>query len=449
VEIPLSPLINKIKKEITVARRRKLSKEEKLQKVIDDISNCHPDVIKQIMSLDPNFVEDCTFVGLTRYVRKELLRIEAPLNRSTKEYWLKRGWSERESKIKSKENGKKFKKDFTSPFSKEHWIKKGYSEEEAEYIRNSKRPIRKEYWLEKGYSEEESILKAKQHKDSNNKKGAKKNAERSPEDHRKDSPRCIEFYIERGYSEEAKEKLYDFQNNFTIEKCIERYGMDEGIRKWEDRQERWQNTLKNKPENETHEMNRKKDSVGLKNFTSIEECIKTLKEKRSMDIFADIDSFMIFFVEKIKQNPYMIYWTIDKIMSTIPKVQKEIIDPKILENEIKPLLKSREKYLIKKTGKQAYRKWEDEGLLRSSYEIYFFESFKNMFPEKKIKIDNCYPNSNFRYDFLVNDNLYVEIAPEYDTNESYRYKMEMKEKVFGCIILKTIYDIDDFLESLE
>jgi hypothetical protein len=168
-----------------------------------------------------------------------------------------------------------------------------------------------------------------------------------------------------------------------------------------------------------------------------------------MDIFSDITSFMTFFQQEIKKNPYMIYWKLDKIMSIIPKVQKEIIDPSILEKEIKPFLKSKEKYLIKKTGKQAYRKWEDEGLLRSSYEIYFYETFKEKFPEKKIKIDNCYPNSNFRYDFLINDNIFVEIAPEYESNENYRNKMNMKEKVFGCIILKTIHDIDIFLENLE
>jgi len=429
--------------------RRKFSKEEKIQNVIDGISNCHPDIIKQIMSLDPAFVDKCTGVDLARYVRKELLGIHTPLNRGTKEYWLKRGWSEREAKIKSKENIKKFRKNSTSPFSKEHWINKGYSEDEAEYIRNSKRPIRKEYWIEKGYSLEESILKAKQSKDSNNKKGANKSAERSLEDLRKSSPRCIEFYIEKGYLEdEAKEKAYDFQNNFTIEKCIGRHGIEEGIRKWEDRQERWQNTLKNKSESEINEINSKKNVIGLKNFTNIEECIDTLEEKRGMRIFPNIDSFMIFFTEKIKEYPYIVYWPIDKIMSTIPKVQKEIIHPTVLENEIMPLLKSKEKYLIKKTGKQAYRKWEDEGLLRSSYEIYFFEKFKEMFPDKKIKVDNCYPNSNFRYDFLVNDNLYVEIAPEYDTNESYRSKMEMKEKVFGCIILKTVQEIDEFLRNL-
>ena len=45
--------------------------------------------------------------------------------------------------------------------------------------------------------------------------------------------------------------------------------------------------------------------------------------------------------------------------------------------------------------------------------------------------------------------MYIEISPSYDINEKYRQKMEMKKKVFGCIILKDIQEIDEFLENLQ
>jgi hypothetical protein len=428
---------------------KKLTVDEKIQRVLEAIGNCHITVETKIRSLDRSFVEQCTYVRFLSYVRSEMLQINSPLNRTTTEYWFKRGWSKFEAKEKARsayENTRKTK--VYSPFSKEHWIQKGYSEEEAEYIRNSKRPIRKEYWLERGYSESEAIERAKEQKKSNDKAGAAKSAKRSDEEMRESSIRCIEYYLIRGYSEtEAKEMVSENQATFSLEKCIEKYGMAEGILIWEDRQKKWQQTIKSKPKEEIELINQKKDSIGLKNFNSVEDCIKSL-EKRNMKIYVDIDSFRLGFLEKIKIAPYIVYWPLSKILSDIPKVQKEIISPETIQETILPYLKCKERYLIQKTGKQAYRKWEEDGLLRSSFEIYFFDEFKKKFPYKQISIDNCYPNSNFRYDFLIDNTMYIEICPEYDKNETYRNKMNMKEKVFGCIILKTICDIDKFLESL-
>ena len=57
-----------------------------------------------------------------------------------------------------------------------------------------------------------------------------------------------EYYIKRGYSEEeAIRKLKERQRTFTLEKCIEKYGEDEGKRVFEERQKKWQNTLNSKP----------------------------------------------------------------------------------------------------------------------------------------------------------------------------------------------------------
>ena len=62
------------------------------------------------------------------------------------------------------------------------------------------------------------------------------------------SPNQVEYWTMRGKSRgDAKKIIHERQKTFTLEKCIERYGEEEGTRRWKERQERWQATLKSKP----------------------------------------------------------------------------------------------------------------------------------------------------------------------------------------------------------
>lgn len=57
----------------------------------------------------------------------------------------------------------------------------------------------------------------------------------------------IEYWINKGYTEtEAKEKVSERQRTFTLEKCIEKYGPEEGYKKWKDRQEKWSEKIEGK-----------------------------------------------------------------------------------------------------------------------------------------------------------------------------------------------------------
>lgn len=71
----------------------------------------------------------------------------------------------------------------------------------------------------------------------------------------------IDYYLARGYSEQdAKKALRERQQTFTLEKCIARHGEDEGRRIYEDRQRRWQDTMKSKPVEEIERINKAKAS---------------------------------------------------------------------------------------------------------------------------------------------------------------------------------------------
>lgn len=55
----------------------------------------------------------------------------------------------------------------------------------------------------------------------------------------------LEYYINKGMTEdEAKLALHNRQKTFTIEKCIEKYGEVEGIKKYNERQKQWYSSLR-------------------------------------------------------------------------------------------------------------------------------------------------------------------------------------------------------------
>lgn len=55
----------------------------------------------------------------------------------------------------------------------------------------------------------------------------------------------IEYYLNQGMSkEEAKQALHDRQSTFSLKKCIERYGEEEGIRRFKERQDKWKVKLR-------------------------------------------------------------------------------------------------------------------------------------------------------------------------------------------------------------
>lgn len=332
-----------------------------------------------------------------------------------------------------------------SPFNFEFWVRKGYTLEDAIFKANSIRPIKKEYWITKGYSEEESIILAEQTKLSNNKKGAKKSSSRDKKEFKKNSPRCKEYWLEKGYTEEeSKLKVKETQTTFSLEKMILKYGLIKGTSIWENRQIEWQKTLKNKSEKEIKEINKKKKPILLND--TIEKCVTKYNKSRNMNLVSSIEEFVNMVQKDLKDNPNKIYMPYEKYIENIPKIQIEIL--KELNYNIKEIKQFfKESDYVFKIKNQSYRMWvNNTHLLRSSYEIYFYEKFYELYPNTEILIDKCYPNSSFRYDFkILND--YIEICPMIHTNKKYAEKMLKKQKLFGCILLSTIKEIDYYLKE--
>lgn len=132
----------------------------------------------------------------------------------------------------------------------------------------------------------------------------------------------LEYYATKGLSlEEAKEALKDRQNTFSLEKCIARHGIEEGTRLYEDRQIRWQDTLKSKPQEEIDLINLKKniwsiDSYLARGFTreeSIRLCSSAVEKRQlgySKEAIEKLKSILptdIFNNGMHSENEYYIY----------------------------------------------------------------------------------------------------------------------------------------------
>ena len=94
------------------------------------------------------------------------------------------------------------------------------------------------------------------------------------------NPLRLDYYTSRGYSKkEAKKLLKERQSTFSLAKCIEKYGEEEGRKIFDDRQVRWQKTLNDKPIEEIERINRAKMMDGRGYSRMSQELFKQVEDK--------------------------------------------------------------------------------------------------------------------------------------------------------------------------
>lgn len=142
-----------------------------------------------------------------------------------------------------------------SAFSIKYWVNRGLTEEESILKVKEMKPNLKEYWLSRGYSFEDSKLKTELHlmnterayiikygKDD----GIRLFREKKIKEGKFHSQRSVDYWINKGFSmDEAKNKVSENQNKFSLVKCVEKYGEEEGKKIFTERQKNWQNSLLN------------------------------------------------------------------------------------------------------------------------------------------------------------------------------------------------------------
>lgn len=69
------------------------------------------------------------------------------------------------------------------------------------------------------------------------------------------NPLRVDYYIKRGATpEEAEQLLKEHQTTFSLKICIEKYGLEEGCKRFASRQKNWQHTLVSNPESNARQI---------------------------------------------------------------------------------------------------------------------------------------------------------------------------------------------------
>jgi hypothetical protein len=147
-----------------------------------------------------------------------------------------------------------------SPYSIQFWLDRGYSDDDAKYEISKRRSYNRNYWVNK-YGEINGELKYYEFitKGTLGKKHSLQT--------RKKNSTTLDYWIELGYSiDDAVELRKNRQKTFTLESCIEKYGKEMGTSVFENRQLKWQETLKNKSSDELKRIDEMKDSSSVNSF---------------------------------------------------------------------------------------------------------------------------------------------------------------------------------------
>lgn len=114
---------------------------------------------------------------------------------------------------------------------------KRFAEKDPLYLQSMSRYCA-QYWINKGFTEEESKIKANNECDKNRKIFREKLD--SGEIEKGWNNTTIEYYLKGGMTiDEAKQAVIERQKTFSLEKCVAKYGEIEGREKWIIRQEKW------------------------------------------------------------------------------------------------------------------------------------------------------------------------------------------------------------------
>jgi len=107
----------------------------------------------------------------------------------------------------------------------------------------------KEYWIKRGYNEKDAIKKVKEifHKIHNKTWEKRRN---NPELYQNINTTQIGYWLKKGYSEEeSKLKIIERQKTFSLDTCINKYGEEKGLEIYNLRQKNWSEKIEKKYKN--------------------------------------------------------------------------------------------------------------------------------------------------------------------------------------------------------
>ena len=424
----------------------------------DKFKNYNPEYLNSLVNQFIDIIDETKTKTYTYKVCVENFpKLSKDVSKNALKFWTSRGWNDFDSHKKQKEAidymvSKKTSK--FSPFNFKFYLDKGFSLDEAKYSANKIRPIKHEYWLERGYNLDDAIAKSKEIKNKNNKIGLTKI--QTKDDYK--NPKRVEYWMIRGYSTlESKDIISKSQSTFSLEKCIQKHGLEIGTKIWQDRQDLWQQKLNSKTNEEKLEINLSK-SQNLYKFVNDSggdinngiNLLKTYCAKKKYKLYKTLDELNSALYDKM----YVFGFTEKTLLSNFAQYQFGVFG---IYNHVKyceglfgdkwNTFENRDGGYQTVFGTQ-YCGEDSQGnqirlmsiLENTFYKILNENNIKFVFNKK-------YENSRMRYDFyLYEKNIYIEICGMMHIR-SYKMKMEYKRDVFGAVLLETYDDMIKFIKD--
>jgi hypothetical protein len=145
-------------------------------------------------------------------------------------------------------------------------------------------------WVFYGFSLKDAEYHSKKIQKNNNQKAIESKSNGY------NNPLHMTYWLEKadGDIETAKKMFSERQTTFSKENCIKKYGKKNGLEKWRERQEKWQDTMNNKPLKEIERINRakmfKRSYSKISQELFIEIFNRLNKDKKKNCFFATLDA---------------------------------------------------------------------------------------------------------------------------------------------------------------
>ena len=376
-------------------------KEDNRNQLKDYLSDFHPSKIEDILDL---FEENDFNCGFFVFKNKMNAKIGMPkFGKKTITYWINRGWSEEDSFLKRTKTDRDPE---TSPMNLNFWIKKGLTKEESLFKIRSQRKLNLEYWISKGYSEEISRIKQTEYQKEQSLK-FKIKRDSNPDNYNDINTNQLKYWLNLGYSEdESKRKIIERQTTFSKKICISKYGEELGLKRWQNRQDKWIDSLilsdYNLSDNKSFGVKER-----IKKF-NIDDLIDSIDLKNK-----DLYKKLFYTCETIEDfvNEYSNFFKKDNDDITLYKIIRPIFTLKILHEYYNTTKEHILSLLIPKIARiktsYSYISWFNGHICRSDGEYIIANFlFKN---DINYTYEKVYENSKMRCDFYLNDyGLYIE-----------------------------------------
>lgn len=191
--------------------------------------------------LSDDFINLAISITDTTLTLAEFRRVFKTQKNAIREVYRVRGYTETETQIQI--NANQPNNYDIDEYAKRHNISIEEATKIVAELRASSSILSLKYWMKRGLSESDARNRVSHIQSINGNKYAQKRKD-YPEQYAGTSPTELMYWIKKGNSIEESRKLQSQrQATFSLNECINKFGVEDGTARWKTRQNNWQHTL--------------------------------------------------------------------------------------------------------------------------------------------------------------------------------------------------------------